>query len=302
MSKALNLEILKNNSIQVPDGFTLSAEHYHLSVKPLLSRIVDAVKNATPIAELFRTLIISDETNKYIENQLLKLSGARRFAVRSSGNIVQSGRTVEEDSHANALAGQFDSFLNVPVNLVPKAIVMCWASLFNDRSIIGFNVDSDYIYRSGMSVVVQEMIPAKASAVMMTCDPVGNGETGALEFTWGACEAIVAGIVNPDEAVFSRGSRKILSTRVGTKSFQIEYIDFSCVSENAKRIPISEYCSSRLALSEKNIQDLINIGQRVEEIFDCPQDIEAVITPDDKVIITQARPITMLPTMYSPFN
>lgn len=302
MSKAGNLEIMQTCGIQVPNGFTLGAEHYHPAVKPLLRSIEAAIEKSTPVEQVFRSLIIPDETKEYIENQLLKLSGARRFAVRSSGNVVQSGEIVPEDGVDVALAGQFDSFLNVPAELVPEAVLKCWASLFNERSISSFAIDHDYIHLSGMSVVIQEMIPAKASAVMMTCDPSGNGETGAIEFTWGPCEAIVAGIVNPDEAIFNRQGSAIRSTRIGSKVLGIEYADFSSACENANRIRITEDLRSRLALSMIEIGDLIALGRRVEEIFGCPQDIEAVVTYEGRVVITQARPITTLPKNCSSFS
>lgn len=50
-----------------------------------------------------------------------------RFAVRSSG--------VLEDGTDLSCAGQNETFLGVSVDLVPRKVVECWASLFTVQSV-----------------------------------------------------------------------------------------------------------------------------------------------------------------------
>ncbi|MGH6793069.1 MAG: PEP/pyruvate-binding domain-containing protein [Methyloceanibacter sp.] len=300
--KALNLEILAANAIAVPKGFTLAAEHYRTAIEPLVGPITAALSAPLQVEEIFRTSAIPPKTLQYLADQLALLPEAKRFAVRSSGVVVGRGISIREDSTDVALAGQFDSFLNVPRELVPQAVLRCWASLFNERSVVGFGADRDYVLGSAMSVVIQEMIPARACAVMMTCDPTGDGETGAIEFSLGPCEAIVSGIVSPDEAIFHRGTGTIISTRVGSKEWQVRYSNFDATGDNALKIATTPEDRTRLSLNAKALADLVVLGQRIERIFERPQDVEIVIAPDERVVVTQSRAVTTLPTTQIPFT
>lgn len=300
--KAHNLDVLAANKIIVPKGFVLSSEHYRKAIAPIEGRIIAALSKPLQIVDIFHASKIPLDTMKFLTDQLTLLPKASRFAVRSSGAVTVQGILIEEESANNSLAGQFDSYLNVPRALVPQAVLRCWASLFNERTVLRFEVNNDYVLSSTMSVLIQEMIPANASAVMMTCDPISDGEIGAIEFSLGPCEAIVSGFVNPDEAIFHRSSGKIISTRVGSKEWRVCYSDFEAAGNNARRIATKPNDRARLSLSSRTITDLVALGQRIERIFDYPQDVEAVITPDEQIVVTQSRAITSLPMKPIPFN
>lgn len=300
--KARNLEILAANRIAVPKGFTLPAEHYQTAMKPLVGRIIAALPTPSRIERIFQVATIHPKTMRFLIDHLALLPEAERFAVRSSGAVVGRGISIREDSASVALAGQFDSFLNVPRELVPQAVLRCWASLFNERSVVSFGADREYVLGSAMSVVIQEMIPARTCAVMMTCDPTGDGETGAIEFSWGPCEAIVSGFVSPDEAIFHRGTRNIVSTSIGSKAWQVRYADFAATGDNAIKIATAKEDRTRLSMTTNVIADLVVLGQRIEQVFERPQDVELVITPDGRVVVTQSRAVTTLPATRIPFN
>jgi pyruvate,water dikinase len=145
------------------------------------------------------------------------------------------------------------------------------------------------------------MIPAAASAVIMTVDPLGDGETGAIEVTHGPCEAIVAGVTSPDEAVFSRRGGTISWTVVGSKEHRIEYEEFGAEPNNARLLP-NVLERGALAVSYETLSTLIRLGHHIESVFGVPQDIELVITPSGRIVVTQARPVTTLPCGIAPFT
>ncbi len=150
-----------------------------------------------------------------------------------------------------------------------------------------------------MSVVIQEMIPARSSLVMMTVDPLQDGSLGAMEFTWGACEALVAGMVSPDEVVFDRETGRFVRTTVGTKRHRVVYDKFRGLPTNCTRITNRRRDQARLSIDEQELSEVINLGRSIEGIFGgTPQDIEAVIDPSGRIVVTQTRPITALPEVW----
>ncbi len=59
------------------------------------------------------------------------MPNAKYFAVRSSGAPFVKGKELIEDSSGVSLAGQYESYLEVPVEHISKAIMCCYASLFS---------------------------------------------------------------------------------------------------------------------------------------------------------------------------
>lgn len=301
--KARNLEILGAAGVVVPRGFTLSADHYQRALSLAADEISAALPDAEKVAAVFAAMELPAETATYIDANVAALHDVKRFAVRSSGAIAAgSSQAILEDGPNVSLAGQFESFLNVPADFVSHAVRRCWASLFNPRSIVSFGNHPDYVRSSAMTVVIQEMIPAKASAVMMTADPMGDGRTGAVEFTWGPCGAIVGGFTSPDEAIFDRATGRLISIRLGRKERRLRYGDYGCSEDNETKVDTSVEDQCLMSIESATLMRLITLGDQIERLFGRPQDIEAVVTNDNNIVVTQARPVTMLPGDCVPFN
>jgi phosphoenolpyruvate synthase/pyruvate phosphate dikinase len=299
--KGVNLAILAAHGVTVPRGFLLEGAHYSRAISKSFDDIEVALGDADSLERFFAELEIPADTLDYLDRKIGKCEGADRFAVRSSGNVVARGMELDEDGTDTALAGQFDSFLSVPRELIPIAIRACWGSLFNARSQLAFDIDRSYIENSTMSVVVQEMVVASASAVMMTADPLGDGTTGSIDLTVGPCEALVSGIVSPDEVVFTRDTGDIISYVVGRKERSVVYEDF-ITGANALIVANSADTATRSSVGPKALRRIVDVGQKIEAIFKSPQDIELVVTGTGEVVITQSRPVTAAVNVAAPFN
>lgn len=299
--KFCNLDIVLTHGIAVPRGFLLDGSHYREAVAPHHNRILAALPEATAVEEVFQSLEMPRRCRAVIEEGIRELPHSDRFAVRSSGAVASKVVRVHEDSDLTSLAGQFDSYLNVPAEMIEEAVRRCWASLFNHRSIASFSIDASYLECSSMAVVVQEMIPAAASAVMMTVDPLGNGDTGAMELAIGPCEALVSGIVSPDEVHFRRSDGALIDVSVGDKLLRVEYGEFGARGENSRSIPVPDDVRRHLSVDLTTVGELIRLAQKVEAIFGSPQDIELVVTDDGTVVITQIRPVTRSPAHIADF-
>jgi pyruvate,water dikinase len=251
--------------------------------------------------EMLVAAALPDVTTRAIDRGLERLPNAQSFAVRSSATIVTGSRTLGEDGSEVSLAGQFDSVLAVPREDVGPAVKQCWASLFNDRSLARFGLDAAYARYSSMSVLVQEFVVAKACFVMMTVDPLGAGDTGALECGWGACEGLVSGAITPDEIIFERASSAIRDIRFGPKEERFGHLRHHPLGMPALRFPTHPAEQEVLSLDLATVRQAIALGAQIEQLFGCPQDIEAVLDPSGVIVVTQTRPVTTLPSRVAPF-
>lgn len=300
--KASNIAELARHGIPVPNGFELDESHYRDAIAPVRKELVSAAGDPAAAQRVFAKIELPARTVRALRDGLERIPPTSTLAVRSSGNIVAKGRAIAEDSSEVSLAGQFESFLNVPRDQVHDAVRLCWASLLNERSIRLFEADEAYIDNSAMSVLVQEMMPAAASAVVMTVDPLGDGTFGGIELSVGPCEAIVGGAVSPDEVTFHRESGSIMGRRVGSKEFKIEYRPFARGTDNTIKRALPQTVREQLAVSDSVLIKIIDVARDIENIFGAPQDIEIVVDGADKITVVQSRAITRLPKGFIPFN
>ncbi|WP_144379470.1 phosphoenolpyruvate synthase [Mesorhizobium amorphae] len=188
--------------------------------------------------------------------------------LRENGDVaawaVRSSATAEDMTDAS-FAGQHESFLDRRgIESVLAAIKSCWASLYTERAVT-YRQRNRIDHRGvTMAVIVQRMVPADASGVMFTTDPVSGDRTVvAIEAGAGTGEALVSGTVVP-QGLKLRGGK--IFARTG--------------HDNA-------------ILSDDQAQALAVIGRRIEKHFGVPQDIEWCLL-NGAFSIVQSRPITTL--------
>jgi len=300
--KASNIAELARHGVSVPEGFHLDQSHYREAIEPVQHSLLAVARDAAAAQRIFAAIKLPDRTSRALRDGLRAIRSQSNLAVRSSGNVVARGQSIAEDGGELSLAGQFESFLNVPRDHVEDAVRLCWASLFNERSVQVFEVDEGYVANSAMTVLVQEMVPAAASAVVMTVDPLGDGTVGGIELAVGACEAIVGGAVSPDEVTFDRASGLIVERHVGAKEFAIEYRPFARGSDNVIKKPLPQTVREQLAVTDSVLMKIIDVARHIETIFGVPQDIELVVNAAGNITVVQARSITRLPEKFIPFK
>ena len=210
-SKARSLVQMNRIGLPVPPGFCVlgAAFREHSEANGLITRIkstAEELAGASPTAKrsllsnLRQSIIeapLADVLCREIENHYRTL-GADRVAVRSSAMV--------EDLPGHSFAGQYDTYLGVADLLgCLEAIRKCWASLWTERAY-------DYRERNGfdhleadMAVIVQRLVPAQASGVLFTADPVtGRSDRLIIEACFGMGEALVSGKVTPDRFLLSK--------------------------------------------------------------------------------------------------
>ncbi len=294
--KALSLARMSRNGLPVPQGFCVVAAAYreHIRASGLAAEIEDSVLSLENIRGERRREILSGIRNAIVQGTLSEtatLEIASQYRLLSAGAVAVRSSATAEDLPGQSFAGQYDTFLNVvSLSKCLESVKRCWASLWTDRA-------SEYRAKSGikhldvnMAVIVQEFVPAAASGVLFTADPVtGRTDRLVIECSFGLGEAIVSGKVTPDRFVLSKKLR-VLERAISNKSLEIVSDTDGGVREQS--LPYER--SQQPCIGDGTARRLGTLALKVEKLFKCPQDIEWAVS-DGEIFLLQSRPITSLP-------
>jgi phosphoenolpyruvate synthase/pyruvate phosphate dikinase len=268
-AKAVGLACLKRFGLPVPDAFCIEAEAYRMhvnnaSAKETISEallLIDKAKSSDIAKHLnmIRRAIVDSPMDgtlaAEIESHYRDLS-ASRLAVRSSATA--------EDLPGHSFAGLYDTYLDIKnLEACLTAIKKCWASLWTERAYSYRQKNGFDHLKVNMAVIVQCHIPADASGVLFTADPVtGNNKHIVIEACLGLGDALVSGKATPDRVVLEKKGFTALS-----------------------------HSTSAPCISDKTARTLAKLAIKAESEFGCPQDIEWAVSQNE-IFILQSRPIT----------
>src|SRR6266853_980880 len=106
---------------------------------------------------------------------------------------------VDEDGATASFAGQHLTLLNVPsTDALNSALSEVWWSA-NSDSAITYRQRVGLFTRPSVGVVVQALLDPESAGVMFTTNPVTGADERMIEASWGLGEAVVAGLVVPDQ-------------------------------------------------------------------------------------------------------
>lgn len=293
--KAANLGEMIKAGLPVPEGFVLAVGSYknfitfnkiNIRVEKLLVDLdnndFESIKKiSSKIKNLFEQSEIPKDVLAEID-RLYEQIGSPEVVVRSSATM--------EDSPITSFAGQYDSFLNVKgKEQLHKCIKQCWASLWNTRALsyrLKQNMENNELAHG---VVIQKLIRAEKSGVLFTANPVNcRRDQMLINSSWGLGEAIVSGDVTPDQWIVDKKNHDILEEKVAVKEIMSVPKD---VGTELVDVP-KEKCE-RSSLIQSEVLKLLELGQKAEDYFGFPQDIEWACC-ENKFYLVQSRPITTL--------
>jgi len=226
--KAYNCARLRQAGFPVPDGIVVPAD---ISEREIQSLAADPWFDAQPDGAL--------------------------YAVRSSG--------IDEDGVGHSFAGIHETHLNVSRGELVEAVLVCRRSGGSEQAVA--YRQSRHLESSGaIGVFVQRMVPAAASGVAFTINPITSANELVINAAPGLGEALVSGQVDPDEYVVRKHDRAIRSSRLGA----------------ANAIPV---------LTNGQITEIAELLLGIEAHYAAPQDVE--FCHDGRQFwIVQSRPIT----------
>ncbi|WP_312281068.1 PEP/pyruvate-binding domain-containing protein [Oscillibacter sp.] len=279
--KGANLGEMFNAGLPVPDGFCVTGNAFDEYMK---RNGFD--QQASAYRETLRSEIASGQLWAELEQEIAGcyavLGENVRVAVRSSATA--------EDLPEASFAGQQETYLNV-VGREPLTIAIkkCFASLYSARAVAYRKQANFDAVKISLAVVIQKMVESEVSGVLFTADPVSqNPDQMMLNASWGLGEAIVSGKVTPDIYIFSKKSKRIADKKLGDKGVLICY---GTTGIEERETPLEQ--RSRFCLNEKQVLEVFKMGQKVEQHYGSPQDIEWAIS-GGKLYLLQSRPITTL--------
>ncbi len=297
--KGANLGRLTQAGFVVPPGFVVGTTAYSAHVESnegLKKRISDALAtvnygNADELEACvvqIRNWIVKTPMPgplaAEIERCYATLGPDSYVAVRSSGTA--------EDLEGASFAGLHDTYLDIrgDSNLV-DAVKRCWASMWTSRAVFYRKTNGFDHFKTSIAVVVQTMVESEVAGVMFTANPI-NAATDQIMInaSWGLGEAVVSGIVTPDEYIVSSRNLKVLNQTLGNKEHKIIRDTQSGNGTVLLSTPGTE--RAVFTFNDEQTAALAEIGRRIQAAYeDFPQDIEWAYK-DKKFYVLQARPIT----------
>ncbi len=280
--KGANLGEMTSAGIPVPPGGVLLSDAYDVYMS---SNGIDPLmyENAKDLRKAIADGSIPDDIKAEITGFYETVCGAgSRVAVRSSATA--------EDLEDASFAGQQETYLNVTgIDMLLEKVKECYASLWGDRA-VSYRRNSGYDKEKvALAAVIQQMIESDSAGVMFTSDPAGDRENIHINASYGLGEAVVSGMVSPDEYILSRDGR-IIKKVIGSKEVKIIY---DRENRGTRQVPVDENERSAAVLDEKTLSELVAEGLRIEEHYGHPMDIEWAIK-DGSIYILQARSITTI--------
>ena len=256
--KARALAELSNVGLPVPAWFVVLPNAFDASVTPALAAELAGAGDEAALGAIAARIRLAPAVGAAIESALGAAPNTSRYAVRSSAQ--------DEDSAAHSLAGQLDSFLDVPRPQVAEHVARVWVSGYGER-LVRYRAEAGIAGSTAApAVIVQQMIDGDASGVAFSADPVtGRRAIAVVAAARGRGDALVSGAVEGETWRVDRDGA-IVERPVATEATVL-------AGEDALRVAA--------------------LARAAERHFGVPQDIEWTLA-DGSLHLLQSRPITTL--------
>ena len=293
--KAYALAKLANHSIKIPKSICLGVSAYKRFVRD--TELVGCIQMefhrkdisqmrweemwdaSLRIQNMFQTTNWPAELRDEIINAVEPGFGTQPVVIRSSAP--------GEDTNKTSFAGLHESYVNIRgIKSILEHIKLVWASLWSDAALmyrreLGLEVET-----SQMAVLIQELITGESSGIVFSQSPV-DASQAVIESVYGLNQALVDGSIEPDRWNLDRKSGAILSCQAAVKTKMMipgkHGLDM-VILPSAK---IEKPC-----LEAKQVQQIFQLSQKLESLFQEPQDVEWTIRQDMPYTL-QSRPITI---------
>lgn len=296
--KGASLGELIGAGLPVPPGFVVTAGTYR-----------EFIEEAEIDEELFSAVDVDPEDSAALreaEATARELITETPFPEPVREGILESYREMGEDGEEafvavrssataedlpdSSFAGQQETFLNVREADLLRRVKECWASLFTQRAIY-YRQQRGFPHEEvDIAVVVQRMVDAEKSGVLFTSHPSTGDPQMTIEAAWGLGEAVVSGTVSPDNYVYDRGRGAVENVTVADK--KVEMVKDPESGETVQ-LEVGEDRRNERVLSDAEIEELVGLGELVEDHYGTPQDVEWAIY-EGEVYMLQSRPITTI--------
>jgi pyruvate,water dikinase len=297
--KGASLGEMTQAGIPVPPGFVVLADAFeqflsenelHAEIEAALHLVDHKDMNSVESAsEKIRSMILGanfpEDIAKEVETNFNELD-AKFVAVRSSATA--------EDGSSASWAGELESYLNTTKVDLLENIKKCWASLFTPRAIF-YRIEKEMHKETvSVAVVVQKMIQSEVSGITFTVHPVTEDRNQmVIEAGFGLGEAIVGGMITPDNYVINKSDFSVEDIYVSEQEMMIQRAEEGRGKGINEEVTMPEDKREVQKLSGERIVELAKICLNIEKHYGFPCDIEWAFE-GGKFYVVQSRPITTL--------
>jgi pyruvate,water dikinase len=297
-AKAAVLGEIKNKlKLPVPDGFVLTAHAYRQFCGiPLWRHFRDSTRNLDlndlsllrKVSTELTELVMATPVPRAIEVALTE----RALALQRAGMAIAVRSSAVGEGGERTFAGQFTSYLNVPVNQIVDAYKRVVAGRFSERALFYRLSAGLPEVESPMAVLCLGVIRAQTAGILYTRDPKDR----KLDALWitatrGLGLDIASGQVPADLFVVERKwPHRVVEQSIVAKEEAV------VLAENGGvlRRPTSPEEASTPSLNPRELALLADWSLRIEKHFGVPQDIEWARDERGQVWIVQARPLALV--------
>lgn len=304
--KCASLVTMTAAGMPVPPGFAITTASYDdfiegsglaQTISESLSGLdPDDVENVDRLSERIGNAIRSEPVPDHLSRGLSEAWAELQGRFEETVPVAVRSSATAEDLPDASFAGQQDTYLWLTTEAeVRNHIRKCWASLYTSRAII-------YRLKNGipeeglsMAVGVQKMVSARTAGVAMTMNP-SNGDRSkvTVDASWGIGEAVVSGLVTPDNIMLDKVMLSIVHEHIGDKHMEL------VPDEAQKGLVEREVAPERRcvrSLSDTELRAVAQLAKKAEQHYGVPQDIEWAIDRDlpdgENLLLLQARPETV---------
>jgi len=309
--KGASLGEMTGAGIPVPPGFVVLADAFErfleensisANVDSILSQVNHKDTNSVDGASAkIQSIILNSKMPADIEEEIFK-----HFANLNTEYVAVRSSATAEDGSSASWAGELESYLNTTKDTLLENVKKCWASLFTPRAIfyrIEKNMHNDKV---SVAVVVQKMVESEVSGICFTVHPVTEDKNQlVIEAGYGLGEAIVGGLITPDNYVVLKNELEISDKYISEQKKQIvrngESLDSARDRQGTenqsgggvieKTVSIEKQEAQKI--SDEKIIEIAKICIGIEKHYGFPCDIEWAYEGDNFYIV-QSRPITTL--------
>lgn len=287
-------EIVSQVGLPVPRGFaiTVSAFLTLMETDGLLEKIRSVAINVLPddtlsLVQCSREIERLITQGKFPEELELAIYEAwdRRFS--PGQRVALRSSAVGEDSELS-FAGQYLSLMGVGRDEVLAGYRQVVASLFSPAAMAYRLFQGVLLEQSLMSVVCMEMVDTVASGVVYSRHPFQpNNLQIVVQAIWGHGSYLVDGRVTPDSFWVERGETLQIVSREGKK----QSVQSVLVNGRLQEEVLAKDKQNKPCLNDEQVLTLANWVLRLEEHYNCPQDMEWVLDRSGKLLVVQTRPL-----------
>jgi len=297
-------EVHNRVKLPIPEGFAITTLAFNsfLAHNDLVDEInkrrmeidPDNPETVNQASEEIQRLIIMARVPAELEKAILSAYGQMVEATRQTGVTDSSLRVslrssaIGEDSELS-YAGQYLSSLNVPSEKLIQTYKYIVASLYTPRA-ISYRLNKGIRDQdTAMSVACIQMVESVASGVMYSRHPFNILEDNVMiSAVWGLGPYAVDGVITPDTYTVAKDEGlSIVETKASNKPVQL----VSNPDGGLTEIPVAVDKQDKPCLSPDQVRTLAGYAVKLENHYQCPQDIEWALDSKGRLIVLQTRPL-----------